>query len=228
MAAAEELARSLGTDPNHTVAAAAMDTAGRIYTAVNVVHFTGGPCAQLVAWGVAAAADAGPLLTMAAAGDRSRGLIPPCGRCRQVMLDLHPDLRVAVPTDDGPVMRPVRRLLPDSSFVPDAVARRVMRFNKRYYEAVISGEKTVTVCWDDPITIGLAIFVFEDHPESARIDGEVLTIDRHRLDGLTAEQAKMPAGADVAALISGLKTHYPDMPHNAMVDVITFTTAQHP
>jgi cytidine deaminase len=228
IAAAEELARSLGTDPNHTVAAAAMDTAGRIHTAVNVFHFTGGPCAELVALGVAAAAHAGPLLTMAAGGDGGRGLIPPCGRCRQVMLDLHPDLLVAVPTDSGPVMRPIRKLLPDTYFFPDADARRVVRFNKRYYEAVVSGEKTVTVRWDDPMTIGPAIFVFEDHPESARIDGEVLTSDRHSLESLTAEQAKMPDGADVAALISGLKSHYPDMPPNAMVDVVTFTTAQRP
>jgi hypothetical protein len=35
-------------DPNHTVAAAAMDTLGRIYTAANEYHFTGGPCAYAV------------------------------------------------------------------------------------------------------------------------------------------------------------------------------------
>ncbi|BCW35129.1 hypothetical protein StoSoilA2_11850 [Arthrobacter sp. StoSoilA2] len=73
--AAEVLARSLGSDPNHTVAAAAMDTNGRIHTAVNVHHFTGGPCAELVALGVAATVGAGPLVAMAAAGDGGRGLI---------------------------------------------------------------------------------------------------------------------------------------------------------
>ncbi|GAA1524353.1 hypothetical protein [Brevibacterium permense] len=49
IAAAENLARTLGADANHTVAAAAMDTTGRIHTGVNVHHFTGGPCAELAA-----------------------------------------------------------------------------------------------------------------------------------------------------------------------------------
>lgn len=46
--AAEALARILGADPNHTVAAAALDTRGRIHTGVNVYHFTGGSCADLL------------------------------------------------------------------------------------------------------------------------------------------------------------------------------------
>lgn len=117
--AAEALAGELGLNPNHTVAAAALDTAGRIHTAVNVYHFTGGPCAELVVLGVAAAAHAGPLVAMAAAGDGGRGIIPPCGRCRQVMLDLHPDLLVAVPTQEGPEMRAITTMLPEAYRVPD-------------------------------------------------------------------------------------------------------------
>ncbi|MBF4570817.1 cytidine deaminase [Plantibacter sp. VKM Ac-2880] len=115
--AAEALARTLGDNPNHTVAAAVMDLNGRVHQAVNVYHFNGGPCAELVALGVAATAGATQLLTIAAAGDRGRGLIPPCGRCRQVLLDQHPNILVVVPGGDGPVMRPIRELLPDSYFV---------------------------------------------------------------------------------------------------------------
>lgn len=166
--AAERLAASLGSDPNHTVAAAAMDTAGRIHEAVNVYHFTGGPCAELVVLGAAAAAGAGPLVTIAAAGDRGRGLIPPCGRCRQALLDLHPDVFVAVPTDDGPALRPIRRLLPDTYFYPDADARRIVRFNKRYYEDIATARKTSTVRYEDPIAPGPAIFLFEDDEAPAR------------------------------------------------------------
>lgn len=56
--AAEQLAARLGDDPNHTVAAA-MDVTGTIHTTVNVYHFAGGPCAELVVLGAAAAAGAG-------------------------------------------------------------------------------------------------------------------------------------------------------------------------
>ena len=52
--AATRLATTLGDDPNHTVAAAAMDLSGTIHAAVNNHHFTGGPCAELVVLGLAA------------------------------------------------------------------------------------------------------------------------------------------------------------------------------
>jgi cytidine deaminase len=117
--AAAALAGTLGAEPDHTMAAAALGADGRIHTGVNVLHFTGGPCAELVALGAAVAAHAGPLVAMAAVGDGGRGLVPPCGRCRQVMLDLQPGIRVAVPGADGPEMVAIRDLLPVSYARPD-------------------------------------------------------------------------------------------------------------
>jgi cytidine deaminase len=209
--AAERLAATLDSHPAHTVAAAAMDVRGEIYTAVNVYHFTGGPCAELVVLGAAAAAGAGPLVTIAAAGDGGRGLIPPCGRCRQVLLDLHPDVLVAVPADGGPLLRPVRKFLPDTYFQPDSSARRIVRFNKRYYEAIVAGRKTSTIRCDDPIALGPAIFYFEDDDARRTLSGTVTGSERYRLDKLTAAQAQ------------GLQSHYPGLPSDADVDVVTFT-----
>jgi cytidine deaminase len=231
VAAAEKLAATLGSDSNHTVAAAAMDTAGRVYTAVNVYHFTGGPCAELVVLGVAAAAQAGPLLTIAAAGDGGRGLIPPCGRCRQVLLDLHPDIVVAVPRESqgdspeatAPQVQPIRKLLPGAYFHPDSNARRVVRFNKRYYDSVADGTKISTIRYDDPVPLGKALFVFEDDEHNRTLDGEVTAIERYRLDLMTAEQARLGQGATLADLRAGLRGHYPDMPDDANVDVVTFS-----
>jgi cytidine deaminase len=115
VAAAEAAVRTLRVGDVHTVAAAAMDAAGGIYTGVNVAHFTGGPCAELVVLGTAAAAGAAPLTLMVAVGDGDRGVLAPCGRCRQVLLDLHPDIRVVVPTGAGErTAVPVRDLLPYS------------------------------------------------------------------------------------------------------------------
>ncbi|WP_329456081.1 cytidine deaminase family protein [Streptomyces sp. NBC_01497] len=112
--AAALVARTRSHGDNHTMAAAARTREGRIVTGVNVYHFTGGPCAELVAIGAAATQGSYELDTMVAVGDRDRGVVPPCGRCRQVLLDYFPDLRVIVGTGDGLRAVPVRELLPES------------------------------------------------------------------------------------------------------------------
>ncbi|KAK0124058.1 hypothetical protein ONS95_009044 [Cadophora gregata] len=96
---------------DHTVGCAALSTAGRVFTGVNVYHFSGGPCAENVAFGNAAAAGVGSasspglegpdgkMETMAACvavANDDRGVISPCGRCRQMMLDYYPGIRVIV------------------------------------------------------------------------------------------------------------------------------------
>jgi cytidine deaminase len=219
---AESLARTLGSDPNHTVAAVAMDTRGRLHRAVNVYHFTGGPCAELVVLGVAATAVAGPLVAIAAAGDRGRGLIPPCGRCRQVMLDQHPDLLVAVPTDTGPRMRRLTSLLPDTYFFPDADAPRVFRLNKRYREAVEAGHKTSSVRWDESWSAGPVTIYFEDD-DGEPLSGVIMTTNDYRLDDLTQERLRVEPTASIDEYVTGLRSHYPSMPADAVVQVVDFT-----
>lgn len=104
------VAHAKGDD--HTVACAARDRDGRIVTGLNVYHFTGGPCAELVTIGAAAAVGAYDLATVVAVGNDGRGVLPPCGRCRQVLLDYFPRIEVVVRTEDGLRAVPVRELLP--------------------------------------------------------------------------------------------------------------------
>ncbi|MFD8013548.1 cytidine deaminase family protein [Streptomyces sp. NPDC058955] len=116
--AAAHVARTRCRGDNHTMAAAARAQDGRIVTAVNAYHFTGGPCAELVVIGAAAAQGAYELETIVAVGDRDRGVVPPCGRCRQVLLDYFPSLKVIVGDGDGAGDRirtvPITDLLPAS------------------------------------------------------------------------------------------------------------------
>lgn len=115
VAAARELARTRRRGEDHTVAALVRARDGRTVPGVNVYHFTGGPCAELVALGAAVAAGVAELDTIVAVGDAGRGVLPPCGRCRQVLLDLHPDIRVIVPAGEGLLRTvPVTELLPTS------------------------------------------------------------------------------------------------------------------
>jgi cytidine deaminase len=112
--AATHIARTRCRGDNHTMAAAARTQDGRIVTAVNAYHFTGGPCAELVLIGTAAAQGAYDLDTIVAVGDRDRGVVPPCGRCRQVLLDYFPTLKVVVGTGDRVRTVRIAELLPES------------------------------------------------------------------------------------------------------------------
>jgi cytidine deaminase len=101
-----------GDDGAHTMGAAVRGADGRIYGGINVYHFTGGPCAELVALGHARASGGRELTTIVAVGDRDRGPVGPCGRDRQVLLDYHPDIRVILPTAEGVRSVRVKDLMP--------------------------------------------------------------------------------------------------------------------
>lgn len=109
---ARELIESRSDDRYHTTASAARAKDGGIVVGVNVFHFTGGPCAELVVLGRAVADGATELRQIVAVGDRGRGVLSPCGRCRQVMLDLFPAITVVVQAESSLQAMPVRELLP--------------------------------------------------------------------------------------------------------------------
>ena len=219
---ATDLAAQLGSDPVHTVASAAMDTLGNIYTGVNVAHFTGGPCAELVVLGAAVTANAGPLTTIVAVGDGGRGALAPCGRCRQILLDLHPDCIVVVPSPTGPTDVPIRDLLPSSYHFPDAAPQRFVRFASRYYDGIVAGNKTMTIRHQDPVRTGPAYLVFEDPDGHRRLEGIIDAVIPRRFDELTLEEAQRENVASVEALRAGLLRHYPDLTDESVIDVVEF------
>ena len=91
-----------GPDGVHTMGAAVRGLDGRMYAGINLAHFTGGPCAELVALGRARAEGARELATIVAVGNEGRGVVGPCGRDRQILVEYHPTIRVILPTPDGP------------------------------------------------------------------------------------------------------------------------------
>ena len=101
-----------GEDGVHTMGAAVRAIDGTMYGGVNLFHFTGGPCAELVALGHARASGARELSTIVAVGNMGRGPVGPCGRDRQVLFDYHPNIRVILPTADGVRSVRIRELMP--------------------------------------------------------------------------------------------------------------------
>jgi cytidine deaminase len=74
---------------------------GEVFTGVNLFHFTGVPCAELVALAAARAGGAREISTIVAVGNHGRGPIGPCGRDRQILFDYHRSVRVLLPTAQG-------------------------------------------------------------------------------------------------------------------------------
>ena len=223
VAAAEAAVRSLPDGDIYTVDAATMDVNGDIYTGVNVLHFTGGPCAELVAVGAAAAANAGPLITIVAVGNGDRGVIAPCGRCRQVLLDLHPDVFVIVPTDGDLLAEPIRSLLPYRYVTTRKTsAPRVVYFHLRHRASILSQQKTATIRHREPVQPGPAVFVFDDGERVLRLDAHIDGVESRRLDQLTDADALREALPDAEALRDALRRQYPGLDDEDLVEVATF------
>ena len=96
----------------HTMGAAVRAVDGTVYGGINLYHFTGGPCAELVALGHARASGARGLSAIVAVGSSDRGPQAPCGRCRQVLSDYHPTIRVILPLPQGVRSVLIKDLLP--------------------------------------------------------------------------------------------------------------------
>lgn len=214
-------------DTTHTVAAAAIDLSGRVHVATNVFHFTGGPCAELAVLGAARAVSDDPVMTIVAVGDRGRGVLAPCGRCRQVLLDLQPQTLVLVPgqADGAPEAVPVRSLLPRAYAWPDAPAPRVVRFSGRYRDAVLAGRKTATIRYDDPQGTGPTTFVFEDEHAAGftTTPALVTSVVRKRVADIDADDARDEDAGTVADLRAGLLGHYPQLRDEDEVEVARFS-----
>ncbi|MBB5641256.1 cytidine deaminase [Cryobacterium roopkundense] len=99
-------------DGAHTMGAAVRDADGRMFAGVNLYHFTGGPCAELVALGTARSNGARNITTIVAVGNHGRGVVGPCGRDRQVLFDYHPGIRVLLPTAAGLRAATIEALMP--------------------------------------------------------------------------------------------------------------------
>jgi cytidine deaminase len=99
-------------DGVHTMGAAVRADDGSIFVGVNLYHFTGGPCAELVALGTARAGGAERVTHIVAVGNHGRGPVGPCGRDRQVLFDYYPGIRVILPTREGPRSVVIEDLMP--------------------------------------------------------------------------------------------------------------------
>jgi len=111
--AARETLRRRYRPHRHTVSAAVRTSSGRVYTGINIDASPHGPCAEPVAMGAAFVAGE-RIASIVALTKRGREfpVLPPCGSCRQLLMDYTPDATVLL-TDRGKVVKAkARELLP--------------------------------------------------------------------------------------------------------------------
>ena len=109
---AQYLLSKYGDYKNHTVAASILADDGSITTALNLYHFTGGPCAEVAVLISAISNGKKGFKAIAAVGDRGRLILSPCGRCRQILFDYYPDIKAVVNDSGNNVLTSVKELLP--------------------------------------------------------------------------------------------------------------------
>lgn len=104
---------------NHTVGAAVRCKSGNIYTGVNVYSIHGA-CAEIIAIGSAITNGEREFEAIVAVrGENGDEVLPPCGNCRQVLLDYMPSCKVIVNDKGGLRKITVTELVPFAYNVPD-------------------------------------------------------------------------------------------------------------
>lgn len=102
---------------DHTVAAALLTKSGKHVLGLNAHHFLGGPCGEISALANHAASyPEDPIQAVVAVYGPTGQIIPPCGKCRQVLFDVDPSIRCIVRGSNGLEAPTVEELLRLPSF----------------------------------------------------------------------------------------------------------------
>lgn len=98
---------------NHTVGSALRCKNGKVYLGVNCdgIH---GSCAEFISIGAAVTAGEREFDVIVAAHNKAHNyLLPPCGNCRQMLLEYCPDIKVILNDEQGNIVKVcIKDLLP--------------------------------------------------------------------------------------------------------------------
>lgn len=104
--------------PVHSTAAALRTASGEVFLSLNVDHFSGFVCAETAALSEALNYGVYSFDTIVAfrkTEDGQNAIANPCGKCRQILFDYAPDLRVIVDNDGKTIVKKINDLLPYAS-----------------------------------------------------------------------------------------------------------------
>ena len=207
---------------DHTVAAALLTESGKHVLGLNAFHFLGGPCGEVSALANHAASyPEDPIQAVVAVYGPTGQVVPPCGKCRQVLFDVNPSIRCIVRGSNGLEAPTVGELLPFAFDWRDLEKEQRIYMWEGYEELIRSGEKQQTIRVDDPFREGSAQIVFEkESGEVVTIPAQVTSVVSTRRSELSEEQAKNDGFGSLTELQEALDTHYPGLAADDEVDVV--------
>lgn len=209
---------------DHTVAAALLTESGKHVLGLNAHHFLGGPCGEVSALANHAASyPKDPIQAVVAVHGPIGQVIPPCGKCRQVLFDINPSIRCIVRGSNGLEAPTVAELLPFAFNWRDMEKEQRIYMREGYEESIRSGEKQQTIRVDDPFHEGSAQIIFEkESGEVVTIPAQVTSVTSTRRSELSEKQARNDGFGSLAELQEALDTHYPGLAADDEVDVVEF------
>ncbi len=112
--AAIDVIRRNYQDQRHTVGAAVLSSSGKIFSAVNLDSCGYGPCAEPIALGAAISNGETSFHTIVAVSGTGNyyPVLPPCGNCRQLLLDYAHGIMVVLSIEDRLLKVDLENLLP--------------------------------------------------------------------------------------------------------------------
>ena len=209
---------------DHTVAAALLTKSGKHVLGLNAHHFLGSPCGEVSALANHAASyPEDPIQAVVAVYGPTGQVIPPCGKCRQVLFDVDPSIRCIVRGSNGLEAPTVEELLPFAFNWRDMEQEQRIYMWEGYEESIRSGEKQQTIRVDDPFHEGNAQIVFEkESGEVVTIPAQVTAVSSIQRSKLSEKQARNDGFGSLAELQKALDAHYPGLGDDDEVDVVEF------
>jgi cytidine deaminase len=116
VAAARALIAARAVEGRHHIASTVVTRSGVAHTALHLESVLGRAaiCAEAVAIGMATTGEADAEIVFSVAVNRRGEVIPPCGLCRELLLDYGPTARVAIPGAGDYVVAPLADLMPSA------------------------------------------------------------------------------------------------------------------
>ncbi|WP_228717663.1 ASCH domain-containing protein [Allosaccharopolyspora coralli] len=207
------------------MAAALRLQSGAVVLGVNTYHFLGGPCGEISALSNRAATRPDDsIIAVAAVYGPTGDVLPPCGKCRQILLDIAPTIRCVVRDANGLTAVPVRDLLPHAFDWRAAEQPQRLYMWEGYEDSIRDGSKRQTIRVDDPFRPGEARIVFEkDSGDVVEIPADIASVNTAARAALTEQDAQHDGFTDLAELHAALDQHYPGLGPEDPIDIVSFT-----